>query len=359
MAEILVEPDPHARTQALLNYFKGATGADLPEIEAAYSEARPFLDPVSVSLLAQWWVQFDPVAAYNDGLNAVWMERRLWASAVFREWARIAPEAALEMAMAIPKESGQEWRRTVSLALIRGWFDGGAEPAPLLDLIFRLPLGRPQKESLDILLVRLMEREDTAQAMAFVEGLPEGPLRPLKLDAFKRMATVLTQEDPALGVAWVEKHGSGPFGKNLAIRVGRVWGRVGGAPALDWAMQLPADTPDRDRVLVEAFRGWSSNDAAGSLEWVKQQEATPAIAGVLKLSVQREAREDAKAAIDRASAVEDQALRNSLLAEAGRIWINLDREAAEAWIATAELPATTLSFIRKPLPGQPAIPTVP
>jgi hypothetical protein len=259
------------------------------------------------------------------------------------------------MAMGIPKTAGQEWRRTVSLAVIRGWFDGGAEPQPLTDLIFQLPLGRPQKESLDILLVRLMEQEDTEQAIAFVEGLPEGPTRPLKLDAFKRMATVLTQKDPALGVAWVEKHGAGPFGKNLGIRVGRVWGRVAGEPALEWAMQLPADFPDRERILVESYRGWSSNDTDGSLVWLERQEVTPELADVFKLGIQREARKDPRAAIERASEIEDTDIRNALLGEAGKIWVGLDPEAANEWIAGAGLPPEIVAFIRTPLPGQPGV----
>jgi hypothetical protein len=356
LGEILEQPDPRLKTTQLLAYFEGATGADLPEIEAAFDAARPKLDPVSCTLLAQWWVQFDPISAFNDGLDHVWMDRTLWAGAVFREWARIAPEAALARAMEIPQSAGQEWRRNIALALIRGWFDGGAEPGPLIDFIIQLPLGRPQKESLDVMLGRMIDDGNFDAATAFVEGLPDaGEGRLLKADAFRRLATVLTRSDPARGLAWLEKHGSGPFGKNMNVRVGRLWGRQQGQPAMEWALGLPVDQEGRERTIVETFRGWSAADPSGSQSWLEQQPWAPELEGVLKISIQREARQDPMAAIARAEKIEDAALRDEMLGMAGQIWINLDAEAANAWMAKANLSGAVERAIRQPLSGQPGI----
>lgn len=356
LLDILDQPDPRLKARRLQAYFDGATGADLPEIEAAFDAARLKLDPVSCTLLAQWWVQFDPTSAFNDGLDHAWMDRTLWASAVFREWARIAPQAALDRAMEIPEGAGQEWRRNIALALIRGWFDGGAKPAPLMDFITLLPLGRPQKESLDIMLGRMIDAGSFDDAMTFVEGLSEaGEGRPLKADAYRRLATVLTRKDPARGVAWFEKHGSGPFGKNMAVRIGRVWGRSEGQPAIEWALALPADHEGRGRAIVEAYRGWSAADPSGSQSWFEAQPLTADLEGVLKLSIQREARQNPAAAIARAEKIEEATLRDQMLGFAGQIWINLDAEAANAWIENSKPSAEVERAIRDPLPGQPAI----
>lgn len=355
--KVLDEADPRVRAEGLLAYFESARGEDLSEIQLAYTEAYSRIDLVSATIFAQWWVQFDPVGAYNDGVEKAWIEPRLWASAVYREWARIAPEAAIRSAMTIPADSGQEWRRYIALAVVQGSFDGSIGDArPLLELILRLPFGRPQKESLDVLLVRLIEKHGTEYAASFVEDFPPELGKHLKADAFKRMATVLTQDDPALGVAWVEKHGSGPFGKNLAVRVGRMWGRTGGEPAVEWAKALPEDFQDRDRVLVQAFRGWSGRDQPASQAWLDRQPKTMEYAPLFKIEIEREARQNPAEAIARAEKIEDPALRSVLLAEAGHIWINLDRDAANAWLANAKLSSAAEAYIRKPLRGQPKLP---
>lgn len=353
---ILEQSDPELRASQLLAYFAEATGADLPEIEAAFNGARPKLDPVVCTLFAQWWVQFDPVAAYNEGLDQAWTERTFWASAVFREWARIAPQAALTRAKEIPEAAGQEWRRTVALAVIRGWMAGGADPGPLLSFIQDLPFGRPQKESLDVLLGLMVHEGNFEEATSLLESMPEdGEARILKGDAFRRMASVLTRKDPAQGLAWYEEHASGPFGRNMAMRVGRVWARQAGQPAMEWTLSLPADTDNRERIIVEAYRAWSGEEPTQSQQWFEAQPYSPELRGILKLSIQREARQNPPAAIARAEQLEDDALRDEMLGIAGQIWINLDADAANAWIAKAKPSAEVEGAIRKPLPGKPAI----
>lgn len=353
---ILEQPDPKLRTQQFLAYLDRATGSDLPEIESAFNAARQKLDPVVCTLLAQWWVQFDPIGAFNDGLDLSYMDRMLWGGAVFQEWARIAPQAALDRALEIPESAGQEWRRTVALALVRGWMAGGADPALLLPFIQDLPLGRPQKESLDVLFGLMIYEGNFDEATALLEGMPEaGEGRALKGDAFRRMATVLTRKDPKRGLAWLEKHGSGPFGKNMAMRVASVWARNAGQPAVEWALRLPAETRNRDRIIQGAYRSWSAENPSGSQRWFEAQPFSADLQGILKLSILREARQNPAAAIARAEKIEDPGLRDEMLGVAGQIWINLDTEAANAWIAKANPSAAVEQAIRKPLPGQPAV----
>lgn len=346
LAEIMAIEAPRDRAARFNVYLEQATLADLPEITTSFRKNRLRLDPATATLFALWWTNQDPVSAYNDGLASRWLEGPVWASIVIREWARIAPEAALEgVRESIKREAGRDWERTLVLSLVAGWFDGeevGAEP--LIAFIGELTPGRPLKEGLDAVLKRMIKLRGSDQAIALVEGLPghdEIGRNAFKRDAFLRLASQLTAKDVKRAVAWATQHADGPFGDGLLIRVGRRWGRIDGRRALEWAMSLPDSDKTKVAVMTETMRAWTGSDGAASVDWIdaRPKPLSPELQPLLKLSVMAMASAkqpgQAMARVDR---LDDGEFKQELVIAVGQIWRRVDAEGAEAWLAEAGLP---------------------
>lgn len=349
LGSILRVVEPRQRAVQLVDYFEAARTDELPAIKLAYEEARPFVDNLAGSVLALWWTNQDPIAAYEEGLAAAWIEPDVWAATVVREWARLAPEAALRKVREVNQAGGDEgWTRTLVLALVRGWFDGDRDPRPLIDLTRTLPIGRPQKEVLDVLFYRTMEKRGWPSVIEIVEGLPDSADRNFKRDAFKRLATVLAAEEPLLAVEWIGRHVDGPYGEHLQRRVGRRWAHDDGQAALTWAMSLP-EVEAKDAVVQEAFRGWNSADVDAAARWIDAQESVPRLEGPLRMSILgRAERRGPALAMARVEALPESAFRARLVEDVARIWLRKDAAAAEAWLARQELSSEAERAIRAP-----------
>jgi len=363
LAEILGIDDPRVRVREFSRYLDGVSLAELPEIRATLESRRLELDAAMGVELALWWTQRDPASAYDQGLRDYWIEGPLWGATVVREWARLDPESALaKVRGALASEGGPGWERTLSLALIRGWFDQpGRDLAPLVAFVETLEVGRPQKEALDLVLNELVAFRSPAEAIAFAESLPDldeiGPSA-FKRDTFKRLATQLAGRDPAFATKWVMEQSHRDYRDELVVRVARRWARDDGQAALAWASRLAASEPARPRAMLEAMRGWVSVDGPAAAAWIDAQPATDELAPLLKLSVLREANSKRpEAAMARLERLAPGPLKSELQVEVAHAWLRFDRPRAEAWIASAGLTEAQQRAIRQPAqPGRPPAP---
>jgi hypothetical protein len=366
LEEIFAIEVPLDRVRALDRYLAGATLADLHEIEAAADAARPRIDHATGAVLALWWTGQDPHSAYGEGTLHYWLDGPTWAGIVAREWTRTDPDGALrEMRNALKTEGGANWQRTISLAVVRGWFDvPGREPGPLLDFIGNLAEGRIKKEALDLLITRSIATQSTGEAIAFVEGLPSfdliGPSA-LKQDAFRRLATQLAARDPERALEWAERHSGSVFGEGLFLRVARRWARDDAPAAMAWAQSIPetaAAGPSRDPILRAIVRSWNSVDRQAAAEFLDARPLDAEWKPLFHMSVTWQAQagdgEGALARIEAKTRLEGAEYRDELVVAAARAWRKRDLEAAEAWLARAGLSAELVGAIRTAAgrPGQ-------
>ena len=308
---------------------------DRPEITATYRDAWHAVDETSTVMLAIWWAQRDPVSAFNEGHTYIRTSQNLWSATVVRIWARSAPDEALQAIAASQMPSmATEWSRSLRLALVRGWFDGEADPMPLLDYIRTLPVGRPVKETLDAFLERLVDARGIEQAVEIVEGIDAGDARGFRRDVFQRFATVLTTTDPQAAIDWASRHVETPAGELLYQRIARRWSRSDGPATLEWVMSWP-DDPTRSRALLANYRIFLSRDGEGAIAWLDARpEDDTALRLLYRASVSYLARRGQPLeAIARAEAVEDAKRRENLLGTALGEWLATDQAAAERWIA--------------------------
>ncbi|MGB0618984.1 MAG: hypothetical protein ACPGVZ_05875 [Myxococcota bacterium] len=362
LAEAFAIDEPLDRARALDRALQGMTLSDIAEVEASADAARARLDHASGAILALWWARHDPSSAYDDGLPHFWLDGPTWASIVVREWARTAPSDAIPAVQrALEVQGGSNWPRTLSLAVVRGWFDvPDRDVSPLLDFVDTLPEGRTKKEALDLLIGRAITTRSTDEAIAFVEGLPNfdtiGPSA-LKQDAFSRLATQLAARDPDRALAWAQRHSSSHFGDGLFVRIARRWARTDAPAALAWAESLAAASPahaSKDRILTAIFRSWNSVDPKSAAAFLDARPLDVEWKPLFQMSVTHQAQAGAgEAALARIAAKTGAGVgaefRDELIVSAVRAWRKRDESAAEAWIANAGLEPAVLRAIRTPI----------
>ncbi len=92
----LTIPDGVERTSQLIEILAALGPADLPEVEMIFERRMPFVDPIAVVLLAEWWTSFDPEGAFEASARWPLNDPNLGLNAVMRSWApaRSASRAA-------------------------------------------------------------------------------------------------------------------------------------------------------------------------------------------------------------------------------------------------------------------------
>ena len=356
--QIMMIEDPRNRADQLGAYLDGVTLRQLPEIADVLDQNHARIDAATGISVALWWVQQDPTSAMNEGLTHHWIEGPLWASTVIREWARLAPEQALGAASeALATQGGPNWHRTITIALVRGWFDeADRSPDQLIAFIGGLPPGRAQKEPLDVLFNQMISSQETEKAIALVEGMLEHDSigrNAMKMDAFHRLATQLAARDPQRAIEWADGHRGGPYGAGLYTRIARRWARHDPAAAAAWAETLPENGTKHDQILKAILRGWNSTDRQSAAEWVDSKPIEGNRTELFHMSAVHQARHGAPAlAAARVERLASGELREEVLVGVGRAWLQSDPEGAEKWLGEIELSAAARAEMRKPLRGR-------
>ena len=125
----------------MADFFDRANPNDAYDLREVFRIEREHVDEVAELLLAAWWARFDPQTALARRMHPHWSGRHPWIETVVREWARAAPESALQAVAEMDKQRVEPHQAAVR-SLIRGWFEGnGSDPTPLLDVIDRSPIG--------------------------------------------------------------------------------------------------------------------------------------------------------------------------------------------------------------------------
>jgi hypothetical protein len=334
LARILTIPDAAERTTRLLEIFDELGPADLPAVEAAYGRAMPFVDPVAMVLLAEWWTRFDPEGAFRASGKWPLNDPNLGLHTVIRAWARRDPVAARLHFEGIE----QPVRRDAALrALAQGWSDFGDEEG-LARYLEGIPDSGSRQQAMQVFVSAMVARRGVDATLEYAETLPDDSAHRFKLQIFRRVATAVTQVDPTRGSAWALHHADGPFGDTLLRRVATAWVRMDPESAMAWLRGLPEGQP-RDVAMREGFRQWLMDDRTGALAWVRKTGVSPELDPALELFASATGYHDPTEGLDWAARIRNADLRERATVNVGRMWMARDQEAAEAWLETSDLPA--------------------
>lgn len=357
---ILEVSETRARGRCLIDFLEGASPQELPQILDAFRGSRLQLDEIAAGSLASWWASFDPQTAFFEGRGVAGVGPTLWSSMVVREWVVQAPDSAMEVVGKSVHQGEQEWSRSLTHALIQGWFVAERPPEELLPLIQTLTPGRPQKEALDALFERTVEYRGWDTATQMVEAIPEESQANLRQIAFQRLASVLVVRDPERAVHWVTPHVNTSYGRLLLRRLARRWARRDGQHAVEWIRTVEIPVEEKVSIVGESFRVWQNTNTDSAREWLSSQPFSPDLSLAFERAAVSMTRagegEAALAVVDR---VTEPGAQTKIKIAVGQTWLATAPEEANRWLAKAGLPPAVLAAIRRPIAGAARPPVVP
>lgn len=334
----LREPDAFKRIQRLSHLLPILGPAAVPDIKEALKDPSVDLGGAEIALLTRAWAMHEPGRALAWASMKPPIGLRLSALLPAAElWAKKDPQAALEglgPLMLIPGVN----TKAVQIALVRGWYDSG-EPG-LVDFIRDMGMGFERQRGLGVYARRAIQEAGVEAVMRWAESLPDEPEK-FKLNAFRQVASELTQAQPAAGVAWCEAHCEGAFGSEMRMLVGIRWAAQDPLAALEWLSSYRAGKV-RDRAVRDSYRRWVQLDREAAHAWtesVGRESAEAWFGPIAEVHAHMLSYRDSQQALSWVAAIHDEERREQSYVAIARRWREKDETAAEAWLVESPLSA--------------------
>jgi hypothetical protein len=331
----LTDPDRLAGVESLASRLRQTGPESLDEVRNAFEAV--FLDAaeIEVVLLAEWWAEFDPKAAFAWSRQSRIAQHALVTRSVIEAWARRDPVAARK---ALEGMLDPLMRRACLDSLISGW-DASGQPG-LVEYLRGLPAGVEPLMAMAPLARRRVLRDGPERSFAWAESLPEDTpedaLR-FKLQMFRRVASAAASVEAEKTAAWAARHAEGPNGDGLLARVGSVWAEQPGRgeEALRWLSTLPAGR-QRDDGVRDTFQAWAARANDEATDWLEAEPHAPWLEAAMLQHATRIARKQPEQALGWARRIEAEPLRSQAFVAVGNVWLQRDPDAARAWLDGAE-----------------------
>ena len=333
VSQALAIADPVKRASRLASMLDGLAPEAVPEVVALIEPRLGDASWIDLGLLLQWWVIHEPLAAFawvqeNVPERAQALHGVLVASLAYRDF-----EAARELV-----ESGPLSPHIASMraSLVRGGYDAGRPE--VMDYLVGLGRGSHRQMQIFVLAKRISRREGPDAAMKWALGLSETHPR-FKLQAFRRVGKALTAVDPAAARRWAAEQRFGDYGDGVLEMVSRNEAkRHDPLETLEWLGTLP-DGPDLSGAGKEAFLVWVKKDKEAARSWLGA--ASPDESWLDGARVTHVAwvvsHEGPNAALEWIDRIHDEQMRAQAVQYLIGRWLRIDRAAAEAWVAEADL----------------------
>ena len=359
LREILAIPNPLERYEALLAFVKNLTAGEIEDYLDGLRPGKGKMDPETNflrSLLLAKWTQENPDAAlaslssaggkqaYSDAGTvlgtlaamdpakaAAWLSnsdnpilRQPWmsgllAQSVAEQWARQDPDAALEWASTLDPEQ--------QVGAYSGIINNILESDPQRAAALAMSLDSSDRPKLLGQIAEAWAARDPAEAVAWANTLSGGDREGSLQEALGSWAA----SDPSRAAAYVDQLPE----QERADFVGDV--------ARNWAEQAPADAaawlgnqPEGESkagVMGHVMWNWTTTDPEAAANWLGEQPAGPSydngVTGLAKAAAH--AYEDAATAVNWASTIENQDLRNRMTQHTLGVWSRQDEGAAQSW----------------------------
>ncbi|MCH7600793.1 MAG: hypothetical protein IH973_13645 [Myxococcales bacterium] len=336
LVRILQDADPYSRARLLGEFLPTLGAENVSVVKSLFSDGRLDLLASDTELLIHFWAMHDPVSAthwtIDDGPVAYRIPLFI---AALTMWAKLDPVAAVA--------AGEAWLsrpdvgNVIPLALVRGWYSAG-DPPELAVFIANQSAGVLRQRSIKAYLRARMQAEGSESVMSWALAVSEDD-ESYKRSIFRQTAQVVTTYDRNAGMAWCAAHCDGPYGKDLRRLIAA---RLldDGASALVWISTAPP-SHETNLAVRTTYSSWVKLERREAMDWMAAQGTGGKVADWLKpalpVYVRQLALDVPMEAIQWAEQIERDGDREYALVAVVKSWLNLDRDAAMAWLDASSL----------------------
>lgn len=366
LRDILSQPDPMSRMQALLAYIDTLSGAEIPAALEALRKTSPEWDPEAKMLahiLLTRWAQDDPDAAYaslasinpkkngsdatsilaslasmdpqraaawladpaNTLANLPWMGQFL-AGSVAKEWVRTDPDAALAWASSLP-----ESQRSGAYSGVLGTL-AASDPERASTIAMTLSADASRTHIVGE-IAKSWARSSPEAALAWAQSL-EGRDRGA---AMNEALGTWAQQTPDEAAAFLTNLSASESIDPYITRIAGAWSSQSPADAAKWVTSQAAGS-GRTEAMGHVAWNWTNADPVAASTWLGEQPAGPdrdnAIGGLAKAAFPS----DPAGALNWAAEISNENSRTEAMNRGLREWSKRDPEAAHQWADQHDVP---------------------
>jgi hypothetical protein len=334
------------RSYGFSAFLRNLTEDQLPEAIEAFEAERAWLSQEELRLFMLAWARFDAAGAF-ERVDA-WTEgnRDMAQSAAIYAWAFHDPSAALE---ALGGVKGRLVQRRLRTELVNGW-SARADKWDLGEWIATLPEGDAKQRHLGT-LARALLRDGPEQLIAWAESVPGKPDGNFKSLAVLKAMNALAHKHYLRAKQWIDEHVDQEYAQNAGPIVVRHWAQHDPKAALLWGLELPGANL-RDRAVAYSFPPWLKREPEAAEAWLRAETPSAALDSAVRVMLRQTMSFSFEGAMEWAEKVEDPVKKELHTIDLAQRWRSQDPEAADAWLAGAEVgEETRQKILEGPSPG--------
>ena len=330
---------PLERAYLISSSLRNLDSDNLPGLVNVLENRNIGIVPEEVKLIMLAWARFDAPAAYEW---AIVQKPEGWRTrltlAAIYAWGYYDGPAAIRVAEAV--ENPETMARLQQNAM-EGWLRGGDKKG-YSAYIANFPDMKRRGRLYFLLAGEIVMSEGNEAAMRWAEALPDDMPNQLKPSVFGNVARMVASEDPLRAAEWFLEHGARPYSKGALPGIALRWVQLHDRPAaFEWLLATDRDATHEgevDDAIAQGFRSWMQLDSEAAQAWLLTQLPNPALDPAVYEALRHLLPKDPGASMLWVQRLDDEEKRRSQLVRVGIRWRDKDPEGFTDWLAESDLP---------------------
>jgi len=336
--EAFDEIDPLQRAYLIGRSLQDLGSDRLPELLEALTIYRMGIETEEVRLVMLAWARFDPLGAYEWALEGPKNWRMILTNQAMFAWAYHDGPSALRKLESI---EDPELKLRLRSAVTDGWMRSD-DKLGATEYVANFPDLKRRGRLFFLLAGEIVMAEGKEGAMRWLDSLPDDAPNQVKLGLFHHIAMMVATEDPVSAADWFYENRTQYFSEGALSGIARRWVQHHDRPAaFEWLLAMSSDglrAGERDDAIADGFRSWMQIDPEAAQAWLLIQLPNRALESAIAEAVKRLLPTDPDKALEWALRLNDDDKRRTQLIRVGKRWRDKDPEAFSDWLKENDLP---------------------
>ncbi len=336
--EAFSEVDPLRRAYLISRSLQDLGSDQLPELLQALTVRRMGIETDEVRLVMIAWARFDPLGAYEWAREGPKNWRSTLTDQAMFAWAYHDGTSALRMLEGI---EDPELKLRLRSAVTDGWMRSD-DKLGATDYIANFPEVKRRGRLFFLFAGEIVMAEGREGAMRWLDALPDDTPNQAKLGLFHHIAMMVAAEEPVSAAEWFYENRAKSFSEGALSGIARRWVQHNDRPtAFEWLLAMNSDglrAGERDDAIADGFRSWMQIDPEAAQAWLLAQLPNPELDSAIAGAAKRLMPTDPDKALEWALRLNHDEKRRTQVIRAGKRWREKDPEAFSDWLKENDLP---------------------